>query len=134
MPRFERIVFYYSTGVKPGDEYPCDVDRALKDLGRLASRGIDAKAIDVETLRDLFRPYHKAITGPELEKSSIFGGLRGTDYNEFFGKTTPALLCYTKANDRAPAEVFPRMDRQEHRLILVNEALEKIVEEEGLAQ
>lgn len=130
MPRFERIELYYSSSVEPTEEYPCDLSQGLKAIEKLAGRGMNARAIDVETLRDVFRAYHKATTGPDPGHRSVFSEMRGADYKESFGRTIPALLCYAKANDRAPSAVFPRKEGKV--LVTVNEALERILKEEGL--
>ncbi len=128
MPKFEKLEFYYSSKTKPDPRYPCDIQKALKALDRLAELGLDARAIDVEELRDVFRAYHKAVSGPAPEQKSVLSEIKGASYDQFFGKTIPALLCYAKANDRAPSQVFPRKEGE--RLVTVNEALERILEEQ----
>lgn len=130
MKRFERIELYYSSSVEPTKEYPCDLSQALEAIEKLANMGINARAIDVETLKDVFRAYHKATTGPDPEHRSIFNEMRGADYKESFGRAIPALLCYAKANDRLPSAVFPRRERGV--LVTVNEALERILKGKGL--
>jgi hypothetical protein len=130
MYKFERIELYYSSSVEPAEESPCDLAEALKEMEKLASGGVDAKAINVEDLRDVFRAYHKATMGPDLEHKSIFSETGSAHYEESFGRTIPALLCYAKANDRSPSAVFPK--REKGRLITVNEALERILQEKGL--
>jgi len=130
MHRFERIELYYSSSVEPTEEYPCGLSQGLKAIEKLAGMGMNARAIDVETLRDVFRAYHKATTGPDPGHRSIFNEMRGADYKESFGRAIPALLCYAKANDRLPSAVFPR--REGKVLVTVNEALERILKEEGL--
>jgi len=127
MPKFEKVEFYYSSKVNPDPRFPCDIQKALKDLDRIAELGLDARAIDVEGLRDVFRAYHKAVSGPTAEEKSLLSEVRGASYDEFFGKTMPALLCYAKANDRAPSQVFPKKEGE--RLITVNQALEQILGE-----
>ena len=129
MPRFEKVEFYYSSKMKPDPRYPCNIQNALEALDKLAELGLDARAIDVEELRDVFRAYHKAVSGPTPAQKSVLSEVKGASYDEFFGKTIPALLCYTKANDRAPSQVYPRMEG--NRLVTVNEALESLVRETG---
>ena len=124
MPDFEKIQFYYSSKITPGDKYPCDNDKALETIEQLKAKGLNAEAIDVETAGDLFRIYNFATTGPEFNKRAAFGGDRGANYEEFFGKTIPALLCWEDAGSRAPSDVWPRMDNELNRLVGVNEALE----------
>ncbi len=130
MLKFEKLEFYYSSKIQPDPRYPCNIQKTLTDLEKLAEKGVDARAIDVEELRDVFRAYHKAVSGPDPEKKSVFNEIKGASYSEFFGRTIPALLCYSKANDRAPSQVFPR---KEGELITVNDALEAILKraEEG---
>ncbi len=129
MPKFEKVEFYYSSKVKPDPRYPCDIKKALEALDKLAELGLDARAIDVEELRDVFRAYHKAVSGPAPEQKSVLSEVKGASYDQFFGKTIPALLCYAKANDRAPSQVFPR--KEGDRLVTVNEALERLLKEQG---
>ncbi len=126
MPKFEKVEFYYSSKAKPDPRYPCDIQKALEALEKLAELGLDARAVDVEELRDVFRAYHKAVSGPAPEEKSVLSEIKGASYDEFFGRTVPALLCYNKANDRAPSQVFPRKEKD--RLVTVNEALEKLLE------
>src|SRR5712691_9637908 len=59
-----KIKFYYSSKDKPGEQYPCNIQVALGKVRELKAKGIDAEAIDVAGMDDLFRPYHAALTGP----------------------------------------------------------------------
>jgi len=131
MPKFEKLEFYYSSKTQPDPRYPCDIQKALAGLDKLAERGFDARAIDVEELKDVFRAYHKAVSDPDPEEKSVLNDVKEASYSEFFGRTIPALLCYSKANDRAPSRVFPRMDKE--KLITVNDALGNILGETGAA-
>lgn len=131
MAKFELIQFYYSSKVKPSDKYPCDNGGAKEVVEKLKTKGHSAEAIDIETIPDTFRIYHKACTGPDFKKRAVFGEVRGADYKEFFGKTIPALFLWEDANSRAPVEVFPRMDHDLNRMIFVNEALDKILGEKN---
>jgi hypothetical protein len=127
MPKFELVQFYYSTKVAPGDKFPCDNGNALKLMEELKAKGYNTEAVDVETIPDIFRIYHKATTGPDFAKRAAFGGERGADYNEFFGKTIPALLCWTDAASRGPTDVYPRMDSELERIVGIEEALQQIL-------
>ncbi len=128
MPWYEKMEFYYSSSVSPDERYPCNIEGAIKGIEMLAGKGLDAKAIDVEELRDAFRAYHKALSIADPDRHSVFSKVRG-DYRDLFGRAIPALLCYEKANDRVPSEVFPR--EEEGRLITVNEALERFLKGHG---
>jgi hypothetical protein len=55
--------------------------------------------------------------------------VRGSDYKEYFGKTIPALCCYTKKGDRAPSRVLPRGDKKLGRTYLIEEWLENYIAE-----
>jgi hypothetical protein len=78
---------------------------------------------------DPFKQYHKASSGPASEYRPIFGEVRGSDYKEYFGKTIPALCCYVKKGDRAPARVLPRGDKKLGRHYLIEEWLENYIGE-----
>lgn len=127
MPTFDLVQFYYSTKVKPSDKYPTDIEEALKAIERLKAKGYRAEAIDIETIADPFRIYHKACTGPSFKMRAVFGEVRGADYKEFFGRTIPALFFWADAKSRAPVEVYPRMDHELQRMIFVNEALDNLL-------
>ncbi len=130
-PRFEKIELYYSSSVTPDKRYPCHIEEALKDIELLANKGLDARAINVEELRDVFRAYHKALSGPDPDEKSLFSQVKG-NYREIFGRTIPALLCYAKANDRAPKKVFPK--EGDRGIVSINEALKKMVREIGASR
>ncbi len=124
MARLGFIEFYYSTKHKPVDKYKCDNANVLHLLKSMGSKGVETAAIDLGDSPDPFRQYHKASSGPASEYRPIFGEVRGSDYKEYFGKTIPALCCYAKKGDRAPLEVFPRMDHKLGRVYLIEECLE----------
>lgn len=130
MAKFELVQFYYSSKVKPSDKYPCDIAGAKDVIEKLKAKGYTAEAIDIETIPDTFRIYHKACTGPEFKKRAVFGEVRGADYKEFFGKTITALFFWDDAKSRAPVEVFPRMDHELNRMVFVNEALDRLLGDE----
>ena len=119
MARFGYIEFYYSTKHTPVDKYKCDNANVLHLLKSMEAHGVETAAIDLGDNPDPFRQYHKASSGPASEYRPIFGEVRGSDYKEYFGKTIPALCCYPKKGDRAPVEVFPRMDKKLGRVMLI---------------
>jgi len=129
MARLNYIEFYYSTKHKPVDKYKCDNANVLNLLKSLEAKGVETGAIDLGDVADPFRQYHKASSGPVSDYRPIFGEVRGSDYKEYFGKTIPALCCYAKKGDRAPLEVFPRMDKKLGRVYLIEEWLENYIGE-----
>jgi hypothetical protein len=129
MARLGYIEFYYSTKHKPEDKYKCDNANVLRLLKSVEALGVETSAIDLADNADPFRMYHKASSGPASEFRPIFGEVRGSDYKEYFGKTIPALCCYAKKGDRAPLEVFPRMDHKLGRVYLIEEWLENYMDE-----
>jgi hypothetical protein len=129
MARLGYIEFYYSTKHKPEDKYKCDNANVLRLLKSIEALGVGSAAIDLGDNPDPFRVYHKASSGPASEYRPIFGEVRGSDYKEYFGKTIPALCCYAKKGDRAPLEVFPRMDHKLGRVYLIEEWLENYMDE-----
>ena len=129
MARFNYLEFYYSTKHAPGDKYKCDNNNVLRLLKSIESKGVETAAIDLADNADPFRLYHKATTGPPFEHRPVFGEVRGSDYKEYFGKTITALFCYKAKSDRAPIEVFPRMDKKLNRHYLIEEWLENYIGE-----
>ena len=127
MARLGYIEFYYSKKHKPADKYKCDNANVLNLLKSLESKGVETAAIDLGDNPDPFRQYHKASSGPASEYRPIFGEVRGSDYKEYFGKSIPALCCYLKKGERAPLEVFPRMDHKLGRVYLIEEFLENYI-------
>ncbi len=124
---FNYIEFYYSTKHTPVDRYKCNNEHVLRLLKCLESKRIETAAIDLADNPDPFRQYIKASTGPNSEYHPIFGEVQGADYKEYFGKTIPALCCYKNFGDRAPVEVFPRMDIKLGRVYLIEEWLENFI-------
>ncbi len=125
VPAGRRVEFYYSSQDMPSETFPCDVQNALSLLEKVKEKGIAAEAIDVTTLPSVFIPYHRSVTGPSARLRAVFG-MKGA-LEEDFGRRVPALLIYE--GDRYPSQVFPRMDRQQNRIIGVEEALQKLLEE-----
>jgi hypothetical protein len=130
IPAGKRVEFYYSGQDTPTETFPCDVQRALNLLEHVKQRDIEAKAIDVTTLSSVFIPYHRSVTGPSARLRAVFG-MKGA-LVEDFGRRVPALLIYE--GDRYPSQAFPRMDRQQNRMIGVEEALQKLLEEAEVPQ
>jgi len=129
MARLNFIEFYYSSKHKPDDKYKCDNANVMNLLKSLEAKGVETAAIDIGDVADPFRQYHKASSGPASEYRPIFGEVRGSDYKDYFGKTIPALCCYGKKGDRAPAEVFPRSDKKLGRVYLIEELIENYIGE-----
>jgi hypothetical protein len=129
MARFGYLEFYYSSKHAPADKYNCDNAKVLNLLKSLEAKGVETAAIDLADNPDPFRQYHKASSGPASEYRPVFGEVRGSDYKEYFGKTIPALCCYAQRGDRAPVEVFPRMDKKLGRVYLIEAFLENYLGE-----
>jgi|GEM_PF-231462 len=123
-PKVRRYEFYYSREVKPGEQYPVDINTALGLVKSLQEKGVDIKAIEVKAKQDMFPVYHKAITGPDVAFRSVFG-TKGALEPEF-GRQAPALLVM-EGTDRYPVEVYPRMDAKSSKLIGVEEALHNLL-------
>lgn len=124
MPK--RVEFYYSGASKPGETYPCDIDKALELVKKLQALGVDCQAIDVSGIKDCFPIYHRSVTGPDATVRPVFGfkGALAVD----FGTTVPALLVFE--GDRYPTLAFPRNDARRG-LIRVEQALEDLLIEES---
>lgn len=124
MPK--RVEFYYSGACKPGDTYPCNIDKALELVKKLQAVGVDCQSIDVSGIKDCFPIYHKSVTGPDATVRPVFGfkGALAVD----FGTTVPALLVFE--GDRYPTLAFPRNDAKRG-LIRVEQALEDLLIEES---
>jgi hypothetical protein len=120
------VEFYYSSTRKPGDSYPCDVNKALELVKRLQVAGVDCKAIDVAEIQDCFPIYHKSVTGPDATVRPVFG-FKGALADDF-GTTVPALLVFE--GERYPTLAFPRNDAKLG-LIRVEQALENLLVEES---
>ncbi len=118
------LTFYYSSGAKSGEQYPCDVEAALHLVDKLKAAGVAATAEDLAGVSDVFPIYHKAVSGPEASVRAVFGTKGALE--EDFGRTVPALAV-RKGTDRYPFEVYPRMDAKENRLVGVEEALQNFL-------
>lgn len=120
----KRAEFYYSSKQKPGELFPCDNNKALELVKALQAAGMDAKAIDVSTVKDRFPIYHKSVSGPDATVRPVFGA-KGALVDDF-GTNVPALLVFE--GDRYPTQAFPRTDAKRG-TIRVEQALEDLVAE-----
>jgi hypothetical protein len=120
----KKVEFYYSSVQKPGETFPCDIQKALQQVKQLQASGVDAKAIDVANVKDRFPIYHKSVSGPDASVRPVFG-FKGA-LVEDFGTTVPALLVFE--GDRYPTLAFPRND-QKRGTIRVEHALEDLLAE-----
>ena len=120
----KRVEFYYSSAQKPGETFPCDLQRALQSLKELQGAGVNAKAIDVAGIKDRFPIYHKSVSGPDASVRPVFG-FKGALVGDF-GTTVPALLVFE--GERYPVLAFPRTDAQRG-TIRVEQALQDLITE-----
>lgn len=120
----KRVEFYYCSTQKPGETFPCDINRALQLVKELQDAGGNCKAIDVVSIKDRFPIYHKSVSGPDASVRPVFG-FKGA-LVEDFGTTVPALLIFE--GDRYPVLAFPRNDAQRG-TIRVEQALQDLVSE-----
>jgi hypothetical protein len=128
---FERIEYYYSSRIPPVGKFFCDDQRVSRLLESIHQLGVETDMIDVEHIPDIFEVYHKATVGPPFHLRAFFGEFRMFLPRDIFGRKLRALLCYEKAGDERPAEVFPRMDEKSKRVKTIEEALEEYLEETG---
>lgn len=118
-----RVVLFYSSSHRSGEQFPCDPKKALSLLDQLKAKGVACEARDLTAAKDVFPDYHRAVTGPSAQKRPVFGAKGALE--EDFGRRVPALLVFE--GDRYPTEVFPRMDRELGRVLGVEEALERLL-------
>ena len=104
-----KVKFYYSSKDKPGEQYPCNNAACLVKVKALKGIGVDAEAIDVAGVADVFRFYHSALTGPPATVRAVFGMKGGLETD--FGRTTPAVLVFGDPKDRYPTDAYPRQDQ-----------------------
>lgn len=119
-----KVEFYYSPSDKPSERFPISMDNALKKMETLQQLGVSADSIDVNTVPDVFRVYHKALVGPSSAKRAVFGMKGGLEAD--FGKSCPALYVYEDAGDRYPTNAYPRSDREKG-LIGIEVALDDLL-------
>ncbi len=124
-----RVRFYYSSKDKPGEQYPSNNEVALEKIRQLKARGIDAEAIDVAGVDDVFRAYHAALTGPPATVRAVFGMKGGLEAD--FGRRTPALLVYEDATNRYPTDAYPRQDPGRGGLVGVERALDDLLQQKA---
>jgi hypothetical protein len=124
----KRVEFYYSSVQKPGETFPCDIQKALQEIKHLQAAGVDANAIDVAGVKDRFPIYHKSVSGPDASVRPVFG-FKGA-LVEDFGTTVPALLVFE--GDRYPTMAFPRSDPKRG-TIRVEQALDDLLAECAVA-
>jgi hypothetical protein len=124
-----KVKFYYSSKDKPGGQYPCDNAAALEKIKKLKSLGVDAEAIDVAGVEDVFRFYHSALTGPPATVRAVFGMKGGLEAD--FGRATPALLIFGDPKDRYPTDAYPRQDQGRGGLVGCEKALDDLAKEAG---
>ena len=122
-----KVKFYYSSKDKPGEQYACNIPAALEKVEQLKQRGIEAEAIDVAGMDDLFRPYHAALTGPPATVRAVFG-MKGA-LEADFGRRTPALVVYADPNNRYPTDAYPRQDPGRGGLVGVERALDDLLKQ-----
>jgi len=120
----KQVEFYYSSTQKPGQTFPCDINRALEAVKQLQAAGVSCKAIDVAGVKDRFPIYHKSVSGPDASVRPVFG-FKGA-LVEDFGTTVPALLVFE--GGRYPVFAFPRTDAKRG-TISVEQALEELIAE-----
>jgi hypothetical protein len=120
----KHVEFYYSSTQKPGETFPCDINRALQLVKDLQGAGVNCKAVDVAGIKDRFPIYHKSVSGPDASVRPVFG-FKGA-LVEDFGTTVPALLIFE--GDRYPVLAFPRNDAQRG-TIRVEQALQDLIAE-----
>ena len=122
-----KVKFYYSSKAKPGEQYPCDNKACIEKVKTLKSRGVDAEAIDVADVEDVFRFYHSALTGPPATVRAVFGmkGALETD----FGRVTPAVLVFGDPKDRYPTDAYPRQDQGRGGLVGCEKALDDLAKD-----
>jgi hypothetical protein len=122
-----KVKFYYSSKDKPGQQYPCDIAAALEKVKKLKSLGVDAEAVDVANVEDVFRFYHAALTGPPATVRAVFG-MKGA-LEADFGRATPAVLVWGDPNDRYPTDASPRQDQARGGLVGCEKALDDLIKE-----
>ena len=121
-----KVEFYYDSTVAPGQAFPCDNAKVVDLVGKLAAKGVNAKAVDLKGQQVAFMTYNSALTGPKARVRAVFGA-KGA-LQEDFGKTVPALLVFEKDADRYPVEAFPRSDKDLMRLLGCEEAAQRLLE------
>src|SRR5712691_154088 len=122
-----KVKFYYSSKEKPSEQYPCNIPVALEKIKALKASGVDAEAVDVANVPDVFRFYHAALTGPPATVRAVFG-MKGA-LEADFGRNTPAVLVYGDPKDRYPTDAYPRQDQARGGLVGCEKALDDLAKE-----
>jgi len=120
-----KVEFYYDSTVPPGSAFPCDNAKAVEMIGKLAAKGVNAKATDLKGQQVGFMTYNAAVTGPKSQVRAVFGA-KGA-LQEDFGKNVPALLLFEKDEDRYPNEAFPRSDKELMKTLGCEDALKTLL-------
>ena len=120
-----KVELYYSSKHEPAKQYSCDNKKAVDLANQLKGKGVNIKIQDCGEQPAAFMTYNAAVTGPSAAKRAVFGTKGALE--EEFGKAVPAVLVFDKETDRYPTEVYPRMDKEENKLIGVEEALQKLL-------
>jgi hypothetical protein len=124
-----KVKFYYSSKEKPGEQYACNNAACLEKIKALKGNGVDAEAIDVAGVEDVFRFYHSALTGPPATVRAIFGMKGGLETD--FGRATPAVLVFGDPKDRYPTDAYPRQDQARGGLVGCEKALDDLAKNPG---
>ena len=122
-----KVKFYYSSKDKPGEQYACNNAGCLAKIEILKKQGIDAEAVDVASVDDVFRFYHSALTGPPATIRAVFG-MKGA-LEADFGRRTPAVLVFGDPKDRYPTDAYPRQDTGRGGMVGCEKALEDLAKE-----
>jgi hypothetical protein len=122
-----KIKFFFSSKDKPGEQYACNNAACVDKIKALKSRGVDAEAIDVANVEDVFRFYHSALTGPPATVRAVFG-MKGA-LEADFGRRTPAVLVFGDPKDRYPTDAYPRQDQGRGGLVGCEKALDDLAKE-----
>jgi hypothetical protein len=122
-----KVKFYYSSKDKPGAQYPCNTAAAVEKIKAMKAKGVDAEAVDVAGVADVFRFYHAALTGPPASVRAVFG-MKGA-LEADFGRATPAVLIFGDSKDRYPTDAYPRQDQGRGGLVACEKALDDLAKE-----
>src|SRR5690348_5679286 len=117
-----KVKFYYSSKDKPGEQYACNNAACLDKIKKLQKDGVDAEAVDVADVDDVFRLYHSALTGPPATIRAVFG-MKGA-LEADFGRRTPAFLVWGDPKDRYPTDAYPRQDSGRGGLVGCEQAID----------
>jgi hypothetical protein len=122
-----KVKFYYSSKDKPGGQYPCNTAAAVEKIKAMKAKGVDAEAVDVAGVADVFRFYHASLTGPPASVRAVFG-MKGA-LEADFGRATPAVLIFGDSKDRYPTDAYPRQDQGRGGLVACEKALDDLAKE-----